>query len=100
MEGVSTNGGFNAFGRESEGVLPQLGYRLIAMDSRHHESIGSPKSGPARVRCDSSGERVVVIGPTRIVDQREHRRIPRWDGRNRSEERRVGKECRSRWSPY
>ena len=21
-------------------------------------------------------------------------------GRNRSEERRVGKECRSRWSPY
>ena len=22
------------------------------------------------------------------------------DGRDRSEERRVGKECRSRWSPY
>ena len=22
------------------------------------------------------------------------------DGRGRSEERRVGKECRSRWSPY
>ena len=22
------------------------------------------------------------------------------DGRSRSEERRVGKECRSRWSPY
>ena len=22
------------------------------------------------------------------------------DGRRRSEERRVGKECRSRWSPY
>src|SRR5258706_2366488 len=29
--------------------------------------------------------------------------MPRLDGRelaNRSEERRVGKECRSRWSPY
>src|SRR2546426_12309328 len=25
---------------------------------------------------------------------------PRWDRRQRSEERRVGKECRSRWSPY
>ena len=26
---------------------------------------------------------------------------PKWDGfRGRSEERRVGKECRSRWSPY
>jgi len=24
----------------------------------------------------------------------------RFPGRNRSEERRVGKECRSRWSPY
>ena len=23
-----------------------------------------------------------------------------WCGLNRSEERRVGKECRSRWSPY
>ena len=23
-----------------------------------------------------------------------------WGGDNRSEERRVGKECRSRWSPY
>src|SRR5690242_21014611 len=23
-----------------------------------------------------------------------------WPGRNRSEERRVGKECSSRWSPY
>ena len=23
-----------------------------------------------------------------------------WRGENRSEERRVGKECRSRWSPY
>ena len=24
----------------------------------------------------------------------------KWLGENRSEERRVGKECRSRWSPY
>ena len=23
-----------------------------------------------------------------------------WSARGRSEERRVGKECRSRWSPY
>ena len=26
--------------------------------------------------------------------------IPHCDGHARSEERRVGKECRSRWSPY
>ena len=27
-------------------------------------------------------------------------RRARMEGKNRSEERRVGKECRSRWSPY
>ena len=26
--------------------------------------------------------------------------LERWQGSERSEERRVGKECRSRWSPY
>ena len=26
--------------------------------------------------------------------------VPEFDGNGRSEERRVGKECRSRWSPY
>src|SRR5260363_443877 len=26
--------------------------------------------------------------------------IPEWKFKSRSEERRVGKECRSRWSPY
>src|SRR3712207_8416481 len=26
--------------------------------------------------------------------------LPSWQGAQRSEERRVGKECRSRWSPY
>ena len=26
--------------------------------------------------------------------------IDNWQKNNRSEERRVGKECRSRWSPY
>ena len=29
-----------------------------------------------------------------VIDRRDHK------GGNRSEERRVGKECRSRWSPY
>src|SRR5256885_17051838 len=29
-----------------------------------------------------------------------HLRKARADGRRRSEERRVGEECRSRWSPY
>ena len=40
---------------------------------------------------------VVVAGvPLRVVDGVVHVDV----GRLRSEERRVGKECRSRWSPY
>ena len=35
------------------------------------------------------------IGPVITMDQQELT-----VGLNRSEERRVGKECRSRWSPY
>ena len=42
-----------------------------------------------------------VMGLKVVNDQ-----VPNWvdfelgDGKRRSEERRVGKECRSRWSPY
>src|SRR5687767_15715914 len=42
-------------------------------------------------RCRASGARRDVLARTR----RDARR-----GGRRSEERRVGKECRSRWSPY
>ena len=39
-----------------------------------------------------------VVNPKILAKQN---RLKKWDyGYNRSEERRVGKECRSRWSPY
>src|SRR5256885_10239822 len=38
------------------------------------------------------------LGKLRLVERIERR--GRVDGWKRSEERRVGKECRSRWSPY
>ena len=42
------------------------------------------------------GEKIQLVGfGTFEVSERAAR-----VGRNRSEERRVGKECRSRWSPY
>ena len=34
------------------------------------------------------------------VTERIKKEIQKWKKRIRSEERRVGKECRSRWSPY
>src|SRR5438874_7141863 len=36
----------------------------------------------------------------RCRDRRSRRARGRWAPGQRSEERRVGKECRSRWSPY
>ena len=38
--------------------------------------------------------------PKRCKDCRQNRRNNRGENLTRSEERRVGKECRSRWSPY
>src|SRR5579859_4701289 len=35
-----------------------------------------------------------------VVDAAQEGRLPRTAWADRSEERRVGKECRSRWSPY
>src|ERR1041384_4817274 len=45
---------------------------------------------------NGSGEPVRLTAPGTEASN------PRWsdDGKYRSEERRVGKECRSRWSPY
>src|SRR3712207_9312269 len=41
------------------------------------------------------------LGDPRVSDIRHYiKRSKLWDAFARSEERRVGKECRSRWSPY
>src|SRR3989449_3099184 len=59
-----------------------------------------------RVRADGEDARQLVRDHhhrrAEAVAQLENQIIepPRADGIQRSEERRVGKECRSRWSPY
>ena len=59
-------------------------------------------------QLDAAGEKVMQGAFERLgLTGRSHDRILRMartiadlDGAERSEERRVGKECRSRWSPY
>src|SRR2546425_2626200 len=53
----------------------------------------------------TAGYRVLVpylrgYGPTRFLESAEPRMAQQAAIGQRSEERRVGKECRSRWSPY
>src|SRR2546430_7556991 len=64
---------------------------VCSSDLRHpDERVLAPE------RLDGGGG--VVHGP--LLAEPERGRPPRLDVGERSEERRVGKECRSRWSPY
>src|SRR2546422_1497047 len=52
---------------------------------------------------DLSEPRMQVSGALTAAEENRHpekRRRPKRQAGERSEERRVGKECRSRWSPY
>src|SRR2546422_402359 len=61
----------------------------ICFDGRHF--LGTRRPGPAHARQRST-MRTLHLTATRSR--------MRCSGKLRSEERRVGKECRSRWSPY
>src|SRR3712207_577410 len=67
---------------------PRSTSRLTSMDSRWLSTLQKAKRATAR-----NSRSCLTSGPT-------SRPALRWVTRDRSEERRVGKECRSRWSPY
>src|SRR3712207_9309626 len=64
---------------------------------RHAEAIGYPLIVKARSGGGGRGIRV-VRSPDELEEALDRTRTQAQ--RTRSEERRVGKECRSRWSPY
>src|SRR2546422_3716623 len=76
------------FRRQSVGSFPvtRLRRRRVAGQSR------TRRAGSARTAA--GGCQQLLLRHTRHVVGARHL------GSNRSEERRVGKECRSRWSPY
>src|SRR2546427_12901529 len=65
--------------------------------------IGSGKLDEIKAAADASGADLILVnhalspGQERNLERFLERRVI---DRTRSEERRVGKECRSRWSPY
>src|SRR2546422_8521306 len=62
----------------------------------------SPGNGGARLTVDE--KHVVAFAPPAVLILQDGHgdpdEMPATSGVQRSEERRVGKECRSRWSPY
>src|SRR5579884_2744830 len=60
--------------------------------------VGGRRRGRRRQERRAEGGQLGLEGPRRVTPRR---RVGAAEGpRPRSEERRVGKECRSRWSPY
>src|SRR2546426_36738 len=94
--------------KESEGAVPRtagakhepterVAARMVARRMRNlaHRFAGKSVKKSVRTFKISSPKR--NRERTGQLSRRERRFGPK---RNRSEERRVGKECRSRWSPY
>ena len=57
----------------------------------------APRSGPSLNELNVIQDGAVLIQDGILVEVGPSRRV---ENLTRSEERRVGKECRSRWSPY
>ena len=68
------------------------GFRLAFISDLHNMEFG-PDNTVLKAVIDEAAPDLVIIGGDQIVAK---------PGENldRSEESRVGKECRSRWSPY
>jgi len=86
-------------------ILPVLPLRLLAAVfaavRRRGGVVVGPDTGPMRVAAAVGARTVGIFGPTSAA--RYGLGPPGVDVQGlpgRSEERRVGKECRSRWSPY
>src|SRR5574341_1601102 len=62
-------------------------------------SIARPSDAGLVVE-ESVPARTYTVGPTACKRSVNPVALSTWPSTRRSEERRVGKECRSRWSPY
>src|SRR5437868_12159050 len=74
---------------------------VCSSDLQLRDSLQAPRRGSTAARLLAQplhlaiGEQLDLVGKHPAVAQ-----VLRVDGVDRSEERRVGKECRYRWAPY
>ena len=109
-----TDVGANTLGNEERGVMRQLDFGLIGLlhQDRHTgfqlRWLDRYGQAPAKAGFEAFFKafdflRVAVTGENDLLatfEQRVEGVEKLFLGTLRSEERRVGKECRSRWSPY
>src|SRR3712207_9465106 len=88
--GITTPSRRGGSGRQLSDVIVELGF--VDRDTMDAAISRAQATG-------SAAERVLVADGTLSADQLSRAVAERF-GLDRSEERRVGKECRSRWSPY
>src|ERR1043165_10239041 len=73
-------------GREALGLYPRTNPSIIVLDVMMPNMDGYEAC--ARIKGEAGGRMIPILMLTALTDT------------DRSEERRVGKECRIRWSPY
>ena len=73
--------------------------RILLLPAFPRPGFSRPASGPEQGRLAGSLALVWVALPARFLVEPGSLALA-WLVLTRSEERRVGKECRSRWSPY
>ena len=81
---------------DNSGAKEALCIRVLGGTKRRYASVGDVIVVSIKSVIPSSDIKKGAVSKALIV--RTKKEIRRADGR--SEERRVGKECRSRWSPY
>src|SRR3712207_7253605 len=92
LEGCEVTLEFDFFFFQAEDGIRDIGVtgvQTCALPISRCPCGGTRRSAPARPRGAPRARRGTPPASRR-----------RWASRGRSEERRVGKECRSRWSPY
>ena len=83
-------------GTAKDGKVPKWGYSYYKFTTSS-TGAGSYKLSIASLESTSSSSSSVIAT---LYSGSSYNTSTRLDSESRSEERRVGKECRSRWSPY
>ena len=97
---VLVTGGAGYIGSHAAKALAQAGHQPLVLDNLSAGHGWAVKWGPLFEKDLADVESLRRVLKDERVEAVMHFAASLLVGESRSEERRVGKECRSRWSPY